>query len=74
VVFGGAELLSGAVVGAVLLIGVPYVNARQGWKISPNLIFGFLVLAGTALFPDGVTPMIGRAVRRIVRVVDDTGP
>jgi len=70
-VFGGAELLSGAVVGATLLIGVPYLNARQGWKISPNLIFGLLVLVGTALFPDGVAPTVGRGLRRIVRVIDD---
>jgi hypothetical protein len=70
IVFGGAELLSGAVVGAVLLLAVPYVNARQGWKISPNLIFGLLVLAGTAAFPDGVTPTFARWLRRVVRVVD----
>jgi branched-subunit amino acid ABC-type transport system permease component len=73
IVFGGAELLSGALIGAVLLIAVPYVNAREGWKISPNLIFGLLVLAGTALFPDGVAPRLARLLRRVVRVVDDTG-
>ena len=70
IVFGGAELLSGAVVGAILLVAVPYVNARQGWKISPNLIFGLLVLAGTAAFPDGVTPTLARWARRVVRLVD----
>jgi branched-chain amino acid transport system permease protein len=71
IVFGGAELLSGAVAGAVLLVAVPYVNARQGWKISPNLIFGLLVLAGTAAFPDGVTPTLARWVRRVVRVIPE---
>lgn len=73
IVFGGAELLSGAVAGAILLVGVPYLNARQGWKISPNLIFGLLVLAGTAAFPDGVTPTLARWGRRVVHVVDGDG-
>jgi branched-chain amino acid transport system permease protein len=70
IVFGGAELLSGAVVGAILIVAVPYVNTRQGWKISPNLIFGLLVLAGAAAVPDGVTPTLARWRRRVVRVVD----
>src|SRR4029079_7136601 len=39
-------------------------------KVSPNLIFGLLVLAGAGAFPDGVTPTLARWGRRVVRVVD----
>jgi branched-chain amino acid transport system permease protein len=70
VVLGGAESLVGGVVGALVLVGVPWMNVEFGWRVSPNLFFGLLILAVTALCPDGLVPALRRQGRRLVRVVD----
>ena len=70
IAFGGAQSLAGAGIGAALLVGVPWFNIQMGWKLSPNLFFGVLVLIGAVLFPDGIAAGVRTLVRRIVQIVE----
>jgi branched-chain amino acid transport system permease protein len=70
VVLGGAESLLGGAIGAVLLIGVPWLNQKFGWRVSPNLFYGLLILAVTALCPDGIVPTLRSFLRRIMQVTE----
>jgi branched-chain amino acid transport system permease protein len=72
VVLGGAGTLVGGGISAVILVGVPWFNMKMGWGVSPNLLYGGLLVVATALFPDGVAPSLSRAVRRVVGWVDVT--
>jgi branched-subunit amino acid ABC-type transport system permease component len=74
VVLGGAESLLGATVGALVLVGVPWLNLKFGWKVSPNLFYGLLILGVTALCPQGVVPTLRSWGRRVVRVEDAPPP
>jgi branched-chain amino acid transport system permease protein len=70
VVLGGAESLLGGAVGALVLIGVPWLNLKFGWKVSPNLFYGLLILGVTALCPEGIVPTLRSWGRRVLRVED----
>jgi branched-chain amino acid transport system permease protein len=70
VVLGGAGTLLGGVLSAVILVGIPWFTTKMGWRFSPNMLYGALLVVGTALFPDGIAPSLSRAVRRLVGWVD----
>lgn len=69
-VFGGVAGRLGGVLGAVVLVGVPYLMAKNGWAIDENLIFGVLLIAGTAAVPDGIARLVTGLAQRFVAVVD----
>ena len=69
-VLGGVDRRLGAPLGAAVLVGVPWLTATQGWAIDENLLFGALLIIGTALFPDGLSAPLARASRRVVGLVD----
>jgi branched-chain amino acid transport system permease protein len=70
VVLGGAESLAGGAIGAVLLVGVPWLNQKFGWRVSPNLFYGLLILGVTAACPDGIVPTVRARLRRVMQVVE----
>ena len=70
VVLCGTEWLLGGVLGAFVLVGTPYLITEAGWKISSSLIYGFLLVIGTAFLPGGVAPSIYRWIQRRVAFVE----
>ncbi len=69
-VFGGVNRRIGAPIGALLIVGVPYLTAHEGWDINEKMLFGVLLIVGTAFFPDGLGSPISGAARRLVGIVD----
>jgi branched-chain amino acid transport system permease protein len=69
-VFGGVDRRLGGVIGAAVLVGVPWLTAKQGWAVDENLVFGALLIAGTAAFPEGVGPILRRGAGRVVAIVE----
>ncbi|MPY91755.1 MAG: hypothetical protein GEV08_01440, partial [Acidimicrobiia bacterium] len=69
-VFGGVYGRLGGIFGAALIVGVPWLTARNGWDVDENLVFGVLLIAGTAAFPDGIAPILGRVTSRLFGVVE----
>ena len=52
---GGLATISGAVIGGVILVAVPYLTARFGITIDSGIIFGLALIAAVTLFPAGVS-------------------
>ena len=68
IAFAGAEALAGGFIGAVMLVGLPFLSYKLGWTVSPNLYFGLLILVGTVMFPDGLTPGLRRWFGRVLEI------
>lgn len=59
-VIGGLGSLLGAIVGALIYIGLPWLNEFLGVLDSPSLAFGLGLLIVIALAPDGVVGVLRR--------------
>ncbi|MDH4147129.1 MAG: branched-chain amino acid ABC transporter permease, partial [Acidimicrobiia bacterium] len=70
IVFGGADRLLGAFLGALLVVVMPWLQVEMGWKISPDMLYGALLLAGVAALPLGAAPWLADRARRLVAVVE----
>ncbi|MES3001478.1 MAG: branched-chain amino acid ABC transporter ATP-binding protein/permease [Pseudomonadota bacterium] len=62
VLFGGAGLLYGPLVGAVLLVLIDALLSR--WPAVQHLVYGVLLLLALYAMPKGVAGLIGQLVRR----------
>jgi ABC-type branched-subunit amino acid transport system permease subunit len=76
IVLGGRASLLGAIIGAVLLVGMPVavdtLSADRGWpeqvtNNAPNLLYGLLVVIVVLAAPGGVTGSIHRALAPSLR-------
>lgn len=70
VMVGGAAAMAGAVVGAALLVGVPWIAAVYEVSFGPNLIFGSLLLATTFAAPGGVSAVLKQRLDELVVISD----
>ena len=52
---GGLASISGAVIGGVILVGVPYLTAKFDITIDQRVIFGLALIAAVTLFPAGIS-------------------
>jgi branched-chain amino acid transport system permease protein len=68
VMVGGAATMGGAILGAGLLIGVPWFTESYGLRFGPNLIFGVLLLGATLVAPGGLILPIRAYLSGIIRV------
>ena len=57
---GGLASISGAIVGGILLAGVPYATARYGIHLDDSVVFGLALLASVTLFPGGISSVFVR--------------
>jgi branched-chain amino acid transport system permease protein len=69
-VFGGAAFLTGAIIGAVLMLWVPWASSRLGLDVSPNLWVAVALIVVTSRSPQGLAPVLRRLGGRFVTVVD----
>ncbi len=67
-VVGGVGSMLGAVLGGLLLIGVPWVLDTLGSRVGPNLVFGALLVISVALSPGGLAVAAQRGLRAVVAV------
>ncbi len=67
-VVGGVGSMVGAVLGGLLLIGVPWVLDSLGSRVGPNLVFGALLVLSVALSPGGLVVAFQRIARFLVPV------
>ena len=65
-VVGGVGSMAGAVVGAILLVAVPWSLDNARLAVSPNFVFGVLLVGATLLAPDGVAAAVRKLQRRFV--------
>lgn len=63
-VIGGLGSLLGAVVGAVIYVGLPWLNELLGLLDSPSLAFGLGLLIVIVVAPDGVVGLLPRFVKK----------
>ena len=68
VVVGGVGSLLGGVVGAAIVVGVPFIISTYGLLVGPNLVFGLLLIGATFVAPLGVAPALVDWLRWLVRV------
>ena len=68
VVVGGVGSLLGGVVGAAIVVGVPFIISTYGLLVGPNLVFGLLLIGATFVAPVGVAPALVDWLRWLVRV------
>jgi branched-chain amino acid transport system permease protein len=68
VVVGGVGSLLGGVVGAAIVVGVPFIITTYGLLVGPNLVFGLLLIGATFVAPLGVAPALVDWLRWLVRV------
>ena len=54
---GGLASISGAIIGGVILVGVPYLTNKLGLSIDSGIIFGLALIAAVTLFPSGISSM-----------------
>lgn len=52
---GGLATISGAVIGGIILVGVPYLTTRFGVTVNDSVIFGLALVAAVTLFPAGIS-------------------
>lgn len=74
VMVGGAVAIEGAVIGAALLIGVPWFTDTYQLKFGPNLIFGVLLLLATLVAPGGLIVPIRAYLAGLIDVVERIEP
>lgn len=67
-VVGGVGSMLGAVLGGLLLIGVPWVLDTLGSRVGPNLVFGALLVVSVALSPGGLAVAVQRGMGLVVTV------
>lgn len=63
--FGGITRLFGAVLGAVTLVGTPFLVRRLGIEVDSNILFGLLLIAAVVIFPSGIAGGVADWVRRV---------
>jgi branched-chain amino acid transport system permease protein len=68
VVVGGVSSLLGGVIGAAIVVGVPFIISTYSLLIGPNLIFGLLLLGATFVAPGGISAAVLDWLRWVVRV------
>ena len=54
VMVGGVASLAGGVIGAGLLVGMPWMMTKLDLGVTPNLVFGLLLLVSTLVAPGGI--------------------
>ena len=74
IVVGGVGSMVGAVVGAVLLVAVPWSLDNAKLAVSPNFVFGALLVGATLLAPDGVAAALRKLQRRFVEAPPSDEP
>ncbi len=68
VMVGGATSMLGAVIGALLLVLVPWLMESQGLRASPPLVLGGLLVLTTLVAPAGVAVAIRNRMSSLVEV------
>ncbi len=68
VMVGGVTSMLGAVLGALLLVGVPWIMETQGLRASPQLILGGLLVVSTLAAPTGVVVAIRDRLNSMIEV------
>ena len=70
---GGLASISGAIIGGIILVGVPYLTTKLGISIDSGILFGLALIAAVTLFPSGISSMF--QMRRGARfAVDASDP
>ncbi len=68
VVVGGVGAMAGAVLGAALFIGVPWLLDSYSLRVGPNLVFGLLLIASVTVAPGGLAVAVRSAIGRVLLV------
>jgi branched-chain amino acid transport system permease protein len=74
VMVGGVASMGGALLGAGLLIGVPWFTDTYGLRVGPNLVFGSLLLTATLVAPGGLIVPIRAYLSGLVHIEDRIDP
>jgi branched-chain amino acid transport system permease protein len=68
VMVGGAASMVGAVLGAALLVGVPWLIDSYSLGASPNLILGTLLVVSTLIAPGGLAVAVRNYVAGLIEI------
>jgi branched-chain amino acid transport system permease protein len=74
VMVGGAATMGGALLGAGLLVGVPWFTDTYGLRLGPNLIFGLLLLGATLAAPGGLIVPIRSYLGGLIHIEERIEP
>lgn len=70
VVVGGVGAMAGAVFGAALFVGVPWLLESYSLRVGPNLVFGLLLIGSVTVAPGGLAVAARTALGRLLNIED----
>lgn len=70
VVVGGVAVVLGAAIGSAIVTGVPWILTTYGLQVSPNLVFGALLLIVMFVAPGGLAAALRDRSKTVLEVED----